>query len=1355
MITEQSAMNSVADPLTTRSFTTRSLTALSSSIADIKLFSMNTTEAIAVDTQSAHQLPSSSLFSTVHRLPSLNVQTSDYIMDNHDSSDDSSESFIPPSLQQFFTRKNHRPSSKTQNTLSKGSNTSETESDSLSFTSGSSQSPVISNTYFLPPRPLTGKTTGLYFHPSTLMHIQRLPNNHSHQKEQLFQIEQMLASVKWPAEKNSSNSSNVGRHHTKNSSSVSTAALNLKHAESTAYPHLEQSVLVSPPKGHSFASLSSASDYRMIGNDVDHSQSRGYSDPTFDMHPETPARVADSFKALCDAGFLPLCHRIPSRFAERFELEQVHTATHLDNTARIAGLTDLQMDRLEDRYEDTYLCKMTPAAAGFSCGGAIAACESVWTNQVTNAFALVRPPGHHAEAHRPMGFCFYNNVAIATRRMKSEFNVQRIMIVDWDIHHGNGTQAEFYDDPNVLFISIHRFEDGRFYPNYRVAGPEWIGGKQARGRNINVAWPCAGLGDADYMQVFRDLIMPIGQEFDPDLVIVSAGFDAAHGDPIGECHVTPACYSQMTHMLKSLANGRLVLVLEGGYHVPVVKTSVVACMGVLLGLPPNPISPGPPCKAALQTIAELKLYLEPHWKCIPKLFDSSNHQREAKLFDTTQLEKADAPTSLALTKASLETKNTKFPVTIISSSSSALSVSSGSSVSPVAPSRPFAAVVPPVRTEPPTFWQEAIHLVPLSLSKAIKIYGTKGYHSTSGFLFVVMHTYMPPSKVSKRDHPPYDFYAIQEFVSGLISHGHHIIDIELHLNESELKGGQKDKEKAIRNISPEAISILNKKAISSNALFFIGIDIPISAVESCIEASSALQCSLRHVVLAGQFHSYIVQEHFKIFLVRCCDVFVPSALALGELVASPTHQTLSVPKLYSWGSLNSLSNEIIHKFSRLVYSFIATALTIKCQLRIKRFIANGADLSGRIPSGSNAKMVSIVHPEPLERPPKRKNASKSGENGDSAATNRANQSQPLKKSRVEDKRGESSKNDSNPSLTVQSDADQDTNQSKSFRRSNSSETRSAIAFKPNNTATKSSSANRQSVSSIINASPSHSKVSLFLPKQNLDISAYKPASQETLAMTTENKPKSLAHYLSSLHDDSKSKARPSTPDSIDITDLTVDLNLPDQDSSKANLTTPSKVPNKTNGIAESPSKQSKHSTRANQVSVSPSKVVKSPVSKTIKASNQEKNGLGKTHGIDSGTVAQPSSQHLVDVYEPNGVAGVAMLDIDLVDVFGRSIVNPLPTGSNLFKKSVDTAEQSKLVGNSPKSKLRDNASKDVSVLDSSIDFDRTTLPHSEEASPLNNKSVSNVAENIDDEMEASDDLLFPALNDDNDVNVIE
>ena len=269
----------------------------------------------------------------------------------------------------------------------------------------------------------------------------------------------------------------------------------------------------------------------------------------------------------------------------------------------------------------------------------------VLRGELRNGLALLRPPGHHAEADRAMGFCLFNNVAVAARAAQRESAAKaaqresaaraaqkefqatagqkvsaarrgetpepaRILIVDWDVHHGNGTQNTFYDDPSVLYFSTHQWP---FYPGTGAIGE--TGAPSAEGRTINVAWS-AGRGDADHLAAFDDLLLPVAREFAPDLVLVSCGFDAARGDLLGQQLLSPGGYAAMTSRLQSLAGGKVVLALEGGYALDAIAASAAACLQVLLGDTPEEPDGGMPSPAALRAIAEAKNAQRPFWRVL-------------------------------------------------------------------------------------------------------------------------------------------------------------------------------------------------------------------------------------------------------------------------------------------------------------------------------------------------------------------------------------------------------------------------------------------------------------------------------------------------------------------------------------------------------------------------------------------------------------------------------------------------------------------------------------------------------------------------------------------------------------------
>ena len=205
-----------------------------------------------------------------------------------------------------------------------------------------------------------------------------------------------------------------------------------------------------------------------------------------------------------------------------------------------------------------------------------------------NGFAIVRPPGSHAEHQQAMGFCFFNSVAIAVKQLKAKTSMKRILIVDWDVHHGNGLQQMFYDDPHVLYISLHRHDEGNFFPG--TGDVNEIGTGAGVGFNVNIAWTGSlnpPLGDAEYLAAFRSIVMPIARQFDPEIVMVACGFDAAvgHAAPLGGYAVSPACFGWMTQQLLTLAEGRLVMALEGGYELAAICDSEQICVSTLLGDP--------------------------------------------------------------------------------------------------------------------------------------------------------------------------------------------------------------------------------------------------------------------------------------------------------------------------------------------------------------------------------------------------------------------------------------------------------------------------------------------------------------------------------------------------------------------------------------------------------------------------------------------------------------------------------------------------------------------------------------------------------------------------------------------------
>lgn len=345
-----------------------------------------------------------------------------------------------------------------------------------------------------------------------------------------------------------------------------------------------------------------------------------------DVHPEQPERISRIFSLLKNQGCVSRMKRIPIREVTESEVTLVHKQSIWDACQRSAFFSHetlaAQIPSLE--MSSLYINEHSARCARLSCGGVIEMCDAVASGRIQNGFAIVRPPGHHAEPDRSMGFCLYNNVAVATRYLQEKYGevedetrCKRILILDWDVHHGNGTQAAFYDEKDVLYISLHRYEDANFFPGSREGDQNHVGTGPGLGRNINIPWPSAHMTDSDYLAAFSRIVMPIATEFAPDIVIISAGFDAADGDPLGDCHVSPLGYAHMTYQLASLANGRLVVALEGGYNLDAIANSALSVTETLLGETPKAIPPGLTFSTrAEDTFRLVEQAQAPYWKCI-------------------------------------------------------------------------------------------------------------------------------------------------------------------------------------------------------------------------------------------------------------------------------------------------------------------------------------------------------------------------------------------------------------------------------------------------------------------------------------------------------------------------------------------------------------------------------------------------------------------------------------------------------------------------------------------------------------------------------------------------------------------
>jgi acetoin utilization deacetylase AcuC-like enzyme len=304
-------------------------------------------------------------------------------------------------------------------------------------------------------------------------------------------------------------------------------------------------------------------------------------------HPERPDRLRAVVAALRDTPVAGTRWAEP-RAASREAIERIHDADFVNLIEGLRGRSAI-LDL------DTTVSPGSVPAAFLAAGAAIDAVEAVFSGDTPNAFALVRPPGHHAEARRAMGFCLFNNIAVAAAHARAVLGCNRVLIVDWDVHHGNGTQHAFYDRRDVLFFSTHR---SPFYPG--TGDADEVGAGEGTGHTVNVPLtePC---GDAEFAAIFDELLTPIADAYQPDLVLVSAGFDAHADDPLGGMGVTTRGFGSLCARVRDIARrhsgDRLVLVLEGGYDLGSLAASAHACVEVLAA-PPSPPATAEPASRA-------------------------------------------------------------------------------------------------------------------------------------------------------------------------------------------------------------------------------------------------------------------------------------------------------------------------------------------------------------------------------------------------------------------------------------------------------------------------------------------------------------------------------------------------------------------------------------------------------------------------------------------------------------------------------------------------------------------------------------------------------------------------------------
>jgi acetoin utilization deacetylase AcuC-like enzyme len=304
-------------------------------------------------------------------------------------------------------------------------------------------------------------------------------------------------------------------------------------------------------------------------------------------HPERPDRlraVSDAIATRRDR-----LERVEARPATDDEILRVHDREHLDRIALSCHQAPAQLD------PDTYVVPQSEHIARLAAGASVDLALRIASGDLRAGLAAVRPPGHHAESDRAMGFCLFNNVAIAARAVQAQAGVDRVFLLDWDVHHGNGSQHTFEADPSVLFASTHQYP---FYPGTGDFGERGYG--KGLGSTVNIPLP-SGCGDDEYVGALRRLIVPIASQWRPEMILVSCGFDAHVDDPLGSMQLSGAGFAAMTHLVRALADdlcgGRLLLVLEGGYALSGLLDATGATLDALLAehaIPPHPthLAPG-------------------------------------------------------------------------------------------------------------------------------------------------------------------------------------------------------------------------------------------------------------------------------------------------------------------------------------------------------------------------------------------------------------------------------------------------------------------------------------------------------------------------------------------------------------------------------------------------------------------------------------------------------------------------------------------------------------------------------------------------------------------------------------------
>uniref|UniRef100_A0A8C5A182 Histone deacetylase 10 n=1 Tax=Gadus morhua TaxID=8049 RepID=A0A8C5A182_GADMO len=329
---------------------------------------------------------------------------------------------------------------------------------------------------------------------------------------------------------------------------------------------------------------------------------------------EVPERLIVSYEALVKSGLADRCVSIPVREATDAEILLAHSEEYLEAVKKTPFMHLEELMTFTQKYGDVYFHPNIYHCAKLAVGATLQLVDNVMTGKVRNGMALVRPPGHHSQSSAANGFCVFNNVAIAAQYAKKHHKAKRVLIVDWDVHHGQGVQYCFEDDPSVLYFSWHRYEHQSFWPNLKESDFDSVGSGKGAGFNVNVPWNKVGMGNSDYLAVFFHVLLPVAYEFSPDLVFICAGFDSAIGDPEGHMSATPDIFAHLTHLLMNLADGKVCAVLEvSARSSSLAHANVSSSSRTLLLFP------------ALESIHSARSIHKKYWSCLQHAGMSSQH----------------------------------------------------------------------------------------------------------------------------------------------------------------------------------------------------------------------------------------------------------------------------------------------------------------------------------------------------------------------------------------------------------------------------------------------------------------------------------------------------------------------------------------------------------------------------------------------------------------------------------------------------------------------------------------------------------------------------------------------------------